>query len=67
MNTDRIVLALSGALILLSLALAQHVHPYWYGLTAFVGANLIQASVTRFCPLAFLLRSLGVRSGTAFP
>ena len=67
MNTDRIVLALTGAIILASLVLATHVHPYWFGLTAFMGANLMQASITGFCPIAFLLRTFGVRPGIAFP
>ena len=67
MNTDRIVLALTGLMILVSLALARYVHPYWFGLTAFMGANLMQASITGFCPIAFLLKSLGVRPGMAFP
>jgi hypothetical protein len=67
MNTDRIVLAFAGAIVLVSLALGHYVHPYWYALTAWMGANLMQASVTGFCPLAALLRMLGVRPGTAFP
>jgi hypothetical protein len=66
MNTDRIVLALTGLIILASLALATHVHPYWFGLTAFMGANLVQASITGFCPIASLLSMLGVRPGAAF-
>lgn len=67
MNTDRIVLALTGLIILVSLMLGTHVHPYWFGLTAFMGANLMQASITGFCPIASLLRTLGVRPGAAFP
>lgn len=67
MNTDQIVLALTGLIILASLWLATYVHPYWFGLTAFMGANLMQAAITGFCPIAFLLRSLGVRPGVAFP
>jgi hypothetical protein len=67
MNTDRIVLAFAGAIVLIGLALGQYVHPYWFALTAWMGANLVQASVTGFCPLAALLRMIGIRSGTAFP
>jgi len=66
MNTDRLVLAFAGAVVLASLALGRYVSPYWCALTAFVGADLIQASVTGFSPMAFLLRKLGVRTGTAF-
>ena len=66
MTIDRAVLAFAGLMILVSLALS-HVHsPYWLLLTAFVGFNMLQASVTGFCPLAFVLKRLGVRSGAAF-
>jgi hypothetical protein len=33
---------------------------------AFVGANMLQASFTGFCPLAFILKKLGARPGQAF-
>lgn len=65
-NLDTWVLRLAGTLILLSLLLAWLHSPYWLWLTAFVGANLIQASFTGFCPLAKLLALLGVPSGRAF-
>ena len=66
MNIDRAVLAFAGAVILLSLALAHVVSPLWLWLTAFVGANLLQASVTGFCPAAMVFRKLGVAGGCAF-
>jgi hypothetical protein len=34
---------------------------------AFVGLNLLQAAFTGFCPLAKILRALGLKPGTAFP
>jgi len=61
MNIDRAVLAFAGAMILLSLLLGVFVSPYWFWFTAFVGANLFQASFTGFCPLAVILRKLGVQ------
>ncbi len=66
MNTDRIVLAFAGSMVLLSVALAHFVSPWWLLLTLFVGANLLQSAFTGFCPLALLLRKLGVKSGCAF-
>lgn len=66
MSIDRIVLAFAGSVILLSLALAQLYSPYWLWLTAFVGANLLQSAFTGFCPLALVLRALGIRPGAAF-
>lgn len=66
MNVDRMVLGLAGTFVLASLALSQLHHPYWLWFTAFVGANLLQASFTRFCPLARILRLFGARPGEAF-
>ncbi len=66
MNIDRIVMAFAGTMILVSLALAQWLSPQWLWLTAFVGANLLQAAFTGFCPLARILKALSVRPGEAF-
>jgi len=66
MSIDRIVLAVAGTMILLSLLLAHFVSPYWYWFTAFVGANLLQSAFTGTCPLVLILRKAGVRSGAAF-
>jgi hypothetical protein len=66
MNVDRLVLATAGSLIVVSVLLGNLVHPYWYALAAFLGADLAQASVTGYCPLAAMLRRVGVRFGAAF-
>ena len=66
MTIDRIVMLFAVAVILLSLALSQLHHVYWLWLTAFVGANLMQASITGFCPLAKILKALGSKPGQAF-
>jgi hypothetical protein len=66
MTIDRAVMAFAGSMSLLSLALSQIISPYWLLLTAFVGLNLLQAAFTGFCPAAFLLKRMGVRSGAAF-
>lgn len=66
MNIDRIVLAFAGTVILVGIALGTWVNPLWYILTAFVGANMLQAAFTQFCPLAFALKKMGVKSGNAF-
>jgi len=65
-NVDRAVLTLAGSMVLLSLALAWLVSPYWLLLTAFVGANLFQAAFTGFCPAAIVFRKLGLKTGSAF-
>jgi hypothetical protein len=66
MSIDRAVMAFAGTVILLSLLLGIYVSPNWFWLTAFVGANLLQASFTGFCPLAIVLRKLGLQPGAAF-
>ena len=66
MSVDRIVLVFAGAVILLSLTLAQYFSPHWLWLTAFVGFNLLQSAFTGFCPLASLVKALGARPGQAF-
>jgi hypothetical protein len=66
MNIDRSVFAFAGAMVLMSLALAWFVSPYWLLFTAFVGVNLLQSAFTGFCPAAMIFRKLGVREGCAF-
>jgi len=66
MSIDRIVMMFAGTVILISLALSQVHHLYWLFLTAFVGANLLQAAFTGFCPLAKILKALGSKPGQAF-
>lgn len=66
MSIDRFVMRFAGAVILVSLLLAHFVNPGWLWLTAFVGANLLQSSFTGFCPLAIVLRRLGMKPGAAF-
>ena len=60
------VMTFAGVVILASLALSQVHHLNWLWLTAFVGANMLQASFTRFCPLAIMLKKMGAKPGEAF-
>jgi len=66
MNIDRLVVAIAGTFILLSLALSQLHSAYWLWFTAFVGANLLQSAFTGFCPLAKILKAAGKTPGSAF-
>lgn len=66
MNVDRAVLAFAGFVVLAGLALGHFVNPLWLWLSAFAGANMIQASITGFCPAASLFRRLGLPAGNAF-
>jgi hypothetical protein len=60
---ERIVRIVAGAMILLSVTMSQHHSINWLWLTAFVGFNLLQSSITRFCPLEWGLKKFGVASG----
>jgi hypothetical protein len=66
MTIDRAVLMFAGFVVLISLALGYYVSAYWFLLTAFAGLNMIQASMTGFCPAALLFKRLGCKPGVAF-
>lgn len=66
MTLDRAVLVFAGCIVLLGVVLSLTVHPWWIGLSAFAGLNMIQAGFTGFCPAAMIFKKLGVRPGTAF-
>lgn len=66
MSIDRFVMAFAGSMVLISLFLSLVHSQYWLFLTAFVGANLLQAAFTGFCPLAIILKKVGIRPGQAF-
>jgi hypothetical protein len=65
MTTWQLVRVIAGSFILLSLALGVpgspiFLSPWWLGFTAFVGANLLQSGLTRWCLMERILRRLGV-------
>jgi hypothetical protein len=51
---------IAGTFVLLSLALGWWVSPWWLLLTAFVGVNLVQSAVTRWCLMEDILRWTGI-------
>jgi hypothetical protein len=55
----------AGVFVLVSLALGLWVNQNFFWLTAFVGANLFQSGFTGLCPLASILRRLGLRTSEA--
>lgn len=61
MTIHQYLRAIAGAFVLLSLALAWWVSPYWLLFTAFVGLNLFQSAFTDWCPMMTFLRKLGVK------
>jgi len=66
MNIDRLVMGTAGSLILISLFLSWVHSTFWLGLTVLIGANMLQAAITGFCPAAKLFKFIGVKPGRAF-
>ncbi|MCE2916839.1 MAG: DUF2892 domain-containing protein [Rubrivivax sp.] len=69
MSSWQIVRVVAGSFILLSLLLGVQGSPlfhspWWLAFTAFVGANLLQSGLSRWCLMESILRKLGVRAGS---
>ncbi len=65
MSLEHKIRMIAGTFVLVSLALGWWVSPYWFLFTAFVGLNLLQSSVTKWCLMENLLRRLESGSGLA--
>jgi len=68
MTSWQIVRIVAGAFILISLALGipgspVFVSTWWLAFTAFVGINLLQSGVTKWCLMENIVRKLGARPG----
>jgi phosphoglycerol transferase MdoB-like AlkP superfamily enzyme len=69
MTVERLVRIIAGSFIMLSLALAHFsgtvdmTQISWLWFTAFVGFNLFQSGITRFCPMDIMLKKAGVKQG----
>ena len=61
MTIDRYLRLIAGFLVMLSLALGHWVSGWFYLFTAFVGANLLQSALTRWCLMEDILRKFGLR------
>jgi hypothetical protein len=69
MTVNDYVHTIAGFFILLSLSLGVEASPifmskYWLWFTTFVGANLFQYGLTKFCPMAIILKKIGIREST---
>jgi len=60
MCNDNVIRRFAGVFILLSVTLGVWVNPWWFAFTAFIGVNLIQSSITHFCPLEKVLGRFGL-------
>lgn len=57
---ERIIRAIAGSLVLISLALGIWVHQGWFWLTGFVGINLLQSSITKWCLMDDILKKFKI-------
>jgi hypothetical protein len=57
---ERIIRGVAGTLVLVSIALAYFVSINWLLLTAFVGLNLFQSSITKWCLMDDILKKFKV-------
>jgi hypothetical protein len=56
MTLERVIRAIAGSFVLISLTLGWFVSPYWFLFTAFVGTNLLQSSITKWCLMEDILK-----------
>lgn len=57
---NRYIRVIAGTFVLISLLLAVYVNINWLWFTAFVGANLLQSGLTKWCLMEDILRKIGV-------
>jgi len=58
MTLEGSIRLLAGSLIIISMALYYFVSPYWLLLAVFVGINLFQSSMTKFCPAEIIIKKV---------
>ena len=68
MTSWQVVRLVAGLFILASLAMGiegspMFVNPWWLAFTAFVGANLLQSALTKWCLMESIVRKLGFQPG----
>lgn len=61
MTIERALRALSGFMVVLSVALGYWVHPGFFAFTAFVGLNLLQSAFTNWCPAVWMFKVAGLK------
>ncbi len=62
MYRERWIRLIAGSFILISLALGLWVSKYWFFFTAFVGLNMFQSALSRWCLMDDILRKAGIKS-----
>ena len=60
MCNEMLIRRIAGVFVLVSVALGWFVSPWFLAFTLFVGFNLLQSSMTKFCPLERILGRFGL-------
>jgi hypothetical protein len=68
MTSWQMVRVVAGTFILVSLALGAPASPifmnqWWLAFTVFVGANIFQSGLTKWCLMEIIMRKLGFKAG----
>jgi len=63
MNVNRWIRAIAGSFVIISVILSHYVNENWLYFTLFVGVNLLQSSLTKWCLMEKILVKLGVKQG----
>jgi len=58
---NRLIRAIAGVFILISVVLAMYININWLWFTVFVGANLLQSSITNWCLMELILEKLRIK------
>lgn len=65
MTINEALRLVAGIMILLSLLLVQFHSQNWLWFTAFIGVNLIQSSITKWCLMMTILKKIGLKDNNA--
>jgi hypothetical protein len=66
MSLERAILLFVGATVLVTVLLGVYHSLNWLWITGLLGAHLVQASFTGFCPVVRALKSMGYQSKPSF-
>ena len=58
---NRYIRAIAGTFVIISVLLGLYVNENWLWFTIFVGANLLQSSITKWCLMEDILRKVGIK------
>ena len=66
MSIDRIIMGFAGSMVLIGMLLGMLINSNFLYLSLFIGFMLLQSSITKFCPMAWIIKKLGGQSKNFF-